>query len=148
LDLDLVSGFYFWTRQVHDFCLPNLKNEIRSRQARPGQAKSSKTATNLADCCSRTGAIDRTSKTGASHQEKYGFSFKPGQDAQKGDPCHADAKMKTKSKSKSALCKGIKHFDQAIIRLADNLFVRFFIVFQRAKIKTKHKNQEKIVKTE
>lgn len=57
-------------------------------------------------------------KNWGQHQEKYGFSFKPGHAAQKGDRTDAAtavaAKMKTKTKSKSAICKGIKHFDQAI----------------------------------
>lgn len=57
-------------------------------------------------------------KNWGQHQEKYGFSFKPGHAAQKGDRTDAAtavaAKMKTETKSKSAICKGIKHFDQAI----------------------------------
>jgi len=47
--------------------------------------ESPQTATNLRGPRSRTGAIDRTSETGARHPQKYGFSFKPGQDAPNAD---------------------------------------------------------------
>lgn len=127
VDLDLGFGFDFSFVFAFVFgfgkCMTlaaQPKNEIRPRHGGRSQRRPERQQQICAAAVPGQPQSIARQKLGPA-SEKYGFSFKPGHAAQKGDRAVAEAyaaaaKMKTKTKSKSAICKGIKHFDQAINR--------------------------------
>lgn len=171
LVLPLHLGFRFWFR----FCfsdpasawllLPNLKTKsghvTRQRSLPQPETPPRETATNLRCCSTRTSAIDRTSKTGASIKRNMVFHLSqvmpPRKVTEPMPPPPSPPKWKRKRNQKApfvrassiltrpSTVRGPWHgswLDSWHVGAGRQFACTGFIVFQRAKIKTKIKTKK------